>query len=193
MLVTRKVKGTVSPASTPLALFLSVGVPATLSTTRPVAVLVTTRAEDGPAAAVVPVGVRPEAVAVLVTAPASTSAWVIVYEAVQVVVAPGASVVVGQPTGPVFGSATATSVRVTAPGLVRVKRNVTVSPASTRPLLPVSTGVSALLARVSAAAAETGVEVVEAADPTGAPAGVRPLAVALFTTAPASTSAWVMV
>ena len=72
---------------------------------------------------VVPAGLRPVTVAVLVTAPAFTSACVIVYGAVvvQVVLAPGASVVAGQLVAPTFASTTATVVIVCAPVLVTRK------------------------------------------------------------------------
>ena len=72
-------------------------------------------------ATVFPAGSVAVAVAVLSTVPASTSAWVTVYVGVQVVEAPGASVAVGQAMAPVFGSSTATSVRLTAPVLVSTK------------------------------------------------------------------------
>ena len=67
-----------------------------------------------------PLGGVPWAVAVLLTTPASTSAWVMVYGAlaVQVSLTPGASVKLGQPTVPAFGSVTPTAVRVTLPVLV---------------------------------------------------------------------------
>ena len=51
-----------------------------------------------------PVGGVPATVAVLSTTSASTSAWVSVYVAVQVVEAPGASVVTGQVTVPTLAS-----------------------------------------------------------------------------------------
>ena len=72
---------------------------------------------------VVPAGLRAVSVAVLLTAPASTSAWVIVYGAVvvHVVDAPGASVVAGQVVGPTFGSTTVRLVSVRAPVLVTAK------------------------------------------------------------------------
>ena len=59
----------------------------------------------------------------LFTAPASTSAWVIVYGAVvvQVVAAPGASVVAVQVVAPTLASTIATVLRVTAPVLVTPK------------------------------------------------------------------------
>ncbi|GAB2588496.1 hypothetical protein GCM10009593_29380 [Microlunatus antarcticus] len=68
----------------------------------------------------VPAGLRPVAVAVLATAPASTSAWVIVYGAVvvHVVLAPAASVVAGQVVAPTLASAIATAVTVCVPVLV---------------------------------------------------------------------------
>ena len=62
-----------------------------------------------------PVGGVPDAVAVLFTVPASTSACVSVYVFVQVVVAAGASVETGQETVPTFGSLTPTLVNVTLP------------------------------------------------------------------------------
>ena len=51
------------------------------------------------------------------TAPVFTSACVIVYVAVHVVVAFGANVVAGQETAPTFASLTPTLVSVTAPVL----------------------------------------------------------------------------
>ena len=70
-----------------------------------------------------PAGLRPVTVAVLLTEPASTSACVIVYGAVvvQVVLAPGASVVAGQVVAPTLASTTATVVIVCAPVLVTTK------------------------------------------------------------------------
>ena len=62
-----------------------------------------------------PVGGVPDAVAVLFTVPASTSACVSAYVLVQVVVAAGARVVTGQETVPTFGSLTPTLVSVTLP------------------------------------------------------------------------------
>ena len=58
--------------------------------------------------------------AVLLTAPASTSACVIMYGAVvvQVVLAPGASVVATQVVAPTLASTTATFVSVCAPVFV---------------------------------------------------------------------------
>ncbi len=67
---------------------------------------------------VVPAGFLPAAVAVLFTLPVSTSAWLIVYVAVQVVVAPGARVVVGQLAPVILASLITTPVIVWAPVLV---------------------------------------------------------------------------
>jgi hypothetical protein len=63
--------------------------------------LAMTTAELGVLVVVPPVGIVPVAVAVLVIWPASTSAWVVVYVAVHVVVAPTASEVVGHETVPI--------------------------------------------------------------------------------------------
>ncbi len=68
-----------------------------------------------------PVGGVPATSAVLTTDPASTSAWVSVYEAVQVVFSPGASVVTGQVTVPTVASSMAIACRVTLPVLVTRK------------------------------------------------------------------------
>ena len=67
-----------------------------------------------------PTGGVPVTVAVLVNDPASTSACVTVYDAVQVVDAPGAKVATGHTTAdrPGSGSATATDESVTLPVLV---------------------------------------------------------------------------
>ena len=77
-----------------------------------------------------PVGGVPVADAVLMIDPASTSDWVIVRVAAQVVDAPGASVVDGQliVDRPVSGSETATAVSVTFPVLATANENVWVSP-----------------------------------------------------------------
>src|SRR6185312_2117740 len=69
-----------------------------------------------------------------------------------------------------------------------------VSPASVMPLPLTSTGVPAVLTRVSdAAGAVTGVLVVDGALVTSVPPGGVPVAVALLSTLPAATSAAVMV
>ncbi|GAB2588413.1 hypothetical protein GCM10009593_29230 [Microlunatus antarcticus] len=141
----------------------------------------------------VPAGFRAVTVAVLTTPPASTSAWVITYGAlvVQVVVAPGASVVVGQVVVPTFASTTASPVSVTAPVFVARKAYATRSPASVRPFAFTSVGVPADFVRVRVAAVDVGVAVEEAFEVTVAPAGLRPVTRAVLATVPASTSAWV--
>ena len=67
------------------------------------------------------------------------------------------------------------------------------SPASTRPLLLTSVGLVALLTSASVATVEVGVDVEEALELTVVPAGLRPVAVAVLLTVPASTSACVIV
>ena len=69
----------------------------------------------------VPFGGVPTTDAVLSMVPASRSACVTVWVAVQVVVAPGASGVVGQEMPTAFGSLTVTTVMVTLPALVTLK------------------------------------------------------------------------
>ena len=68
-----------------------------------------------------PVGRVAVAVPASTTWPASTSAWVITWTVVQVVLAPGASVVATQVGSPGSVSPTAVPVRVTEPVLVTVK------------------------------------------------------------------------
>ena len=108
-LVTRKVYVIVEPAVIPL------GVPACLCSViagtlaMPVSV-------ESVAGTVVPDGGVALAVAVFATCPASTSVCVIGYVAVQVAVAPGASVA-GQDTEPTFASDTDSDVSVTLPVL----------------------------------------------------------------------------
>ncbi len=107
-----------SPASTRPLAFWSTGVALVLSTVIALSVLVGVF-RVAAAVTAAPVGGVPEAVAVLDTWPAFTSAWVTGYAAaVQVVEAPGSSVVAGQLTAPTFGSVTPTAVRVTLPALV---------------------------------------------------------------------------
>ena len=76
--------------------------------------------DEGPELIGVPPGGVPWAVAVLLTTPASTSAWVMVWAvvAVQVSAAPGARVELGHVVAPAVGSVTPTLVRVTVPVLV---------------------------------------------------------------------------
>ena len=137
-------------------------------------------------------GLLPVAVAVFVTTAASPSAWVIVYAAaVQVVEAPGASVVAGQEIAPAFGSATATVVTVTLPVLVTLNVQLILSPASLTPSALVSATEATVFCRASAGLAGIGVVTDEVAVTTIAPA--VPVAVAVLGTEPASVSAWVMV
>ena len=75
---------------------------------------------DGTGVSAGPLGGVPVTAAVLTTDPASRSAWVTVCVPVQVVDAPGASVVAVQVTPVVLGSVTVTAVRVTLPVLVTV-------------------------------------------------------------------------
>ncbi len=82
-----------------------------------------------------PFGSLPTAVAVLLTTPASTSAWVMVCGAVavQVVAAPGASVVTGQVTAPAVGSLTTRLVIVVVPVFWTRNDQAIVSPRSVFP------------------------------------------------------------
>ena len=111
----------VSPASTRPLVLVSVGVPAVLVRLRVAAVEVAVDVLDVFEVTAVPPGFRLVALAEFWTLPASTSAWLIVYVAVHVVLAPGATVVVGQVVAPTFGSVMATAVRVWAPVLVTAK------------------------------------------------------------------------
>ncbi len=117
----------------------------------------------------------------------------IVYDAVHRVDRPGSSAVLGQATTPTFASLTTKSVRLTSPLLVT--RNVygMVSPASTRPLPLLLTGVPATLSTEIALVAEVEVEVMSPGEVTGGPVGGVPVAVAVLTTEPPFTSAWVIV
>ena len=56
-----------------------------------------------------------------------------------------------------------------------------------------STGVPAVLVSASVAVVEVGVAVDDGFEVTVAPAGLRPVTVAVLATVPASTSAWVIV
>ncbi len=68
-----------------------------------------------------------------------------------------------------------------------------VSPRSTRPLPLTSTGVAAVLVRLSVAVVEVGVAVEELLEVIVAPAGFLPAAAAVLLMAPLSTSAWLIV
>ena len=67
------------------------------------------------------------------------------------------------------------------------------SPASTRPLLFTSTGLLAVLVSASADWVDVVTVALELAEVTVAPAGFFAVAVAVLSTRPASTSAWVIV
>ena len=96
-----------------------------------------------------PEGGVPDAVAVLVTTPAFTSAWVIVRVAVHVVDAPGANVVDEQLIAdkPANGSATFTEVNVTLPVFVTANENVCTSP-NDAPVGAVSVVIATVFVRV---------------------------------------------
>ena len=97
-----------------------------------------------------PPGSVPVAVAVLTTVPASTSAWVMVCEPVHVVVAPGASVVVGQTAAALScASLIVRPVTVTLPVLVTTKLYGIVPPAE------FEVGVPAILSTVRPGCADT--------------------------------------
>ncbi len=135
-----------------------------------------------------PVGEVAAAVALLTTEPASASACVTAYEAVQVVASPGASVVTGQategtgPAGAVNVSAMLSPVTVWLPVLATANAYATVWPAR----LTVR-GV-AVLVRVIAAARVVVTVAVEAPDVTAPPVGSVPATVAVLTTEPLSRS-----
>ena len=126
----------------------------------------------------------------LLTTPASTSAWLTVCTAaVQVVVEPGVSEVNGQLTGPAVGSVTPTDVSVVVPALVTLKVQVIVSPRSVLKS-PLTSLTAAFLTSLRFEVRVTAVSVCELLEVVVAPAGVRPVAVAVLLTTPASTSAW---
>ena len=149
---------------------------------------------DGTGTSGVPSGGVPVAVAVFVSVPASTSAWVTVYVAVQVSNWPANSVVDGQsitesaPVPEKSVSATPTPVSVTFPVLVTKNEYVTVSPAF------VTWAGLADLAIVIPGWGGVGTVTVEGPDGTGVvpPTGV-PSAVAVLLTEPEFTSAAVSV
>ena len=102
-------------------MLVSVGVPAVLASDRVEIWVSEVLVDDDAEVTVLPPGFRADAVAVLVTVPLFTSAWVIVYVPVQVVAAPGARVVAGQVTALSRLSLTATVVSVAVPVLVTRK------------------------------------------------------------------------
>ena len=150
--------------------------------------------DDGEEVTSAPDGGVPVAVAVLLIAPALTSAWVIVRVAVQIVDAPGARVVDGQlmMERPVSGSTMLTDVRVTLPVFVTAKENVWVSPNDV-PVGAVSVVVATLFVNVIVFVWMIGVVVDELLDVTSGPEGGLPLAEAEFMIDPAFTSDWVIV
>ena len=169
------------------------GVPACLSSEMPAAAAIGVEVESVALAsssveAGSPAGGLPKAVAVLSTEPESTSAWVSVYVAVHVVVAPGASVVTGQDDRADRRVVDADRVEGDVAGVGHHERVVD----------RVTRGVarSGVPACLSSAIAGTGrdrrVESVSVAV-TSVPVGSVPVAVAVLSTTPASTSAWVSV
>ncbi|GAB2588528.1 hypothetical protein GCM10009593_29440 [Microlunatus antarcticus] len=103
--------------------FVSVGAPADLVRVRLDTCVVAVEVVEAFEVTRVPCGLRAVTVAELLTVPASTSAWVIAYGVVvvQVVVAPGASVVTGQVVAPTLASTTASVVSVDVPELRTAK------------------------------------------------------------------------
>ena len=145
--------------------------------------------DDGADVTAGPDGGVPVAVAVLLTDPRLTSVWVIVRVAVQVVVAPGASVVDGQVTleRPASGSLMVTEVRVTLPVFVTANENVWVSP-NDAPVGAVSVVMESDLDRVMVLVWVIDVAVDELFDVTPGPVGGVPMAVAVLLIVPAFTS-----
>jgi hypothetical protein len=145
------------------------------------------------AVTVVPCALAPVTVPVATTEPASTSAWVSVYGAVQVVEPPGASVFVGQLTlseGPAGGARVAAvlrPVRLTFPVLVTRNDQVTAWPA-----VPAEAG------STEVASATAGLWVVvtvalEGLDGRGRFRTPVPVVTAVLVMLPLSRSAWVTV
>jgi hypothetical protein len=150
-----------------------------------------TVAVDGADVTAGPVGGVPDAVAVLVIEPASMSAWVTTYVAVQVVDCCGATGAAGQvTTGAVpvpenADSATATPVRVWLPVFVTRNEYVTVCPAAVTVV-----GLAVFSSdRLAIALAVT--VAVDGGEVTAGPAGGVPDAVAVLVIEPASMSACV--
>ena len=141
-----------------------------------------------------PLGGVPFAVAVLLIDPALTSAWVMVRVAVQVVDAPGVSVVDGQlmVERPGIGSLMLRPVSVTLPAFVAANENVWVSP-SDAPMGAVSVVITTDLVSVMVLVWLIGVAVDELLDVTAGPLGGVPEADAVLMIDPALTSVWVMI
>ena len=132
-----------------------------------------------------------DAVAVLSTTPASTSAWVTTCGAEeQVTVATGARLPAGQETAPAVGSATVTPCTVTVPVFCTRKVQVIWSPRSIRPS-PLTSAATADLVRCRPGTCCTAVSVELGGAVTGSALGSVAVAVAVLDTTPASTSAWV--
>ena len=136
----------------------------------------------------VPLGGVPTAEAVFITEPASRSTWVIRWVPVQVVEAPGNSVVAGQVIPLAVGSLTETAVMVTLPVFVTLNVYVTMLPTA------VKLAVGEALTMVKLGAAVTGtVTVFEVTGVMGVPLGGVPTTEATLLTVPESRSAWVTV
>ena len=128
------------------------------------------------------------AVAVLVTEPASTLAWVTVYVPVQVSDAPGASVESGQLTVATLLSVTPMLDSVVVPVFLTRYLYGMVSPAAPYPVDVVDlASVSFDVAREASTVTEDG------SDVTATDCGLVPVPSAELVTEPASTSAWVTV
>ena len=131
-----------------------------------------------------PIGGVPLAVAVFTIEPASTSACDTAYDAVHVVDAPGANDATGHDTAdrPGNGSDTPTAVSVTLPVFVTTNEYATVWPAAVTLFGTADFTTPIAGDRVTVTTAES-------VSDTGAPTGGVPVAVAVFVTEPASTSA----
>jgi hypothetical protein len=166
---------------------------ALFTTDRPGAGAADTVALDGDDVTAGPDGGVPDAVAVFVTEPASTSACVTEYVVVHVSCAPGARFPAGHVTGdnvpvPVKApSFTVTRCRVTFPVLITANEYVTDWPAADT----AAGDADFTTDRPGAGAAET--VALDGSDVTAGPEGGVPDAVAEFVTEPASTSACVTV
>lgn len=167
--VTANVYGWRSPAPMRPSPSTSVGVPAVLTRTSVAVGSVGVRVPEAFEMMAAPRGSVAVAVAELTTAPASTSACVMAYVAVQEVLAPGVSVLVGQTADLTLASEMPTPVRVRVPVFARAKRYVIRSPASTWPSRSTSTGASADLTRASRPSAVVGVLVVSVGATTRVP------------------------
>jgi hypothetical protein len=135
-------------------------------------------------------GSVPLTVAVFVSTPASTSAWVTVYEPVQVTDSLAATIAIGAAGVQVkltAGSVTVRSVSDAAPIFVATMVKRTVSPT------PVKAVGEATFEIAKPGSAGITVVVVEPCPVTVSPVGEVPVAIAVFPTAPASISAAVTV